>query len=73
LDALNLRRVFSAQKSEVVVLGFGNSALAQWAGLPSLAFDGDEAGSKAAKRLLRMLGLIGQSGKQPLNFWIEKN
>jgi DNA-binding LacI/PurR family transcriptional regulator len=56
-----------------MVLGFGSSLIAQWAGIPSLTYDGEAMGKAAAQRLLKILGINGQTHKQPLKFWVEEN
>lgn len=63
--AFRLRQSLS---TETTVLGFGNSLIAQWAGIPSLSYDGEALGKAAAYRLLKTLGLSGQTSKQFLNF-----
>jgi phosphate/phosphite/phosphonate ABC transporter binding protein len=66
-------RLRQALSTKTMVLGFGSSLIAQWAGIPSLTYDGEAMGKAAAQRLLKILGINGQTHKQPLKFWVEEN
>lgn len=71
--ALQLRRILDVSDSHLPVLGMGNSPLAHWAGLPSLAFDGAKLGRNAALQLLRMLNIHTPIQNEELHFWIRAN
>jgi phosphonate transport system substrate-binding protein len=55
----------------VVVTGFGNSSLAQWAKLPSLDFDKTILGRNAALRLLKLLDFASETKLEPLQCWVN--
>jgi phosphate/phosphite/phosphonate ABC transporter binding protein len=71
--ALQLRCILDASGSHLPVLSMGNSPLAHWAGLPSLAFDGTKLGRSAALQLLKMLNVPTPIQNEELHFWIQAN
>jgi phosphate/phosphite/phosphonate ABC transporter binding protein len=71
--ALHLRHTLDASNSHLPVLGIGNSSLAHWAGLPSLAFDGTRLGRSAALQLLKMLNIPPPAQNEELHFWVQAN
>lgn len=71
--ALSVRELTRERSPQLKVLGFGNSELAHWAGLPSLAFDGSAVGEAAAQRLLRSLDLPIAASNPQLRFWVCTN
>jgi LacI family sucrose operon transcriptional repressor len=72
-SAIKLRWHYIKESKSPLVLGFDNSTLAQWTGIPSLAYDAEALGQVAAQRLLKILGVSVQTQKLPLNFWVAKN
>jgi phosphate/phosphite/phosphonate ABC transporter binding protein len=71
--ALRLRDMLTTSGVPVPVLGIGNSPLACWAGLPSLAFDGKQLGRSATLRLLKMLNVPAPLQNEEVSFRVETN
>ncbi|BCL77748.1 hypothetical protein ccbrp13_02130 [Ktedonobacteria bacterium brp13] len=71
--ALHLRSFLTASGVYAPVLGIGNSSLAHWTRLPSLAFDGKKLGCSATLRLLKMLNVPAPAQIEEVCFWVETN
>ena len=69
--AESLRQCLADKNLHPLIMGMGNSFLAQWANLPSLAFDGTQLGQLAAQRLLKKLTGDPIEAKQVLRTWVE--
>jgi phosphate/phosphite/phosphonate ABC transporter binding protein len=71
--ALRLRSMLTTAGVHAPVLGIGNSPLARWTRLPSLAFDGKKLGRSATLRLLKMLNVPAPIQNEEVCFWVETN
>ncbi len=67
--ALELRECLVKQDLRPLIMGIGNSTLARWANIPSLAFDGSQLGQLAAQRLLKKLNI--DMPEIRLHTWVE--
>ena len=68
--ALKLRECLLKKDLRPLIMGIGNSALARWANIPSLTFDGSQLGQLAAQRLLKKLNIDITETKQVLRTWV---
>ncbi|QBD76378.1 phosphate/phosphite/phosphonate ABC transporter substrate-binding protein [Ktedonosporobacter rubrisoli] len=73
VTALRLQRMLKRRQGAQLVLGYGNSLIAQSAGLPSLAYDGQALGKLVAGRLLKMLNLASTDDDADVCFWVQAN
>jgi DNA-binding LacI/PurR family transcriptional regulator len=71
--ALQLRDTLTQAGINAPVMGIGNSALARWARLPSLAFNGKTLGRNATLGLLKMLNVPTPLSKEELFFAVATN
>ena len=69
--ALELREYLLKKDLRPLIMGIGNSTLARWANVPSLAFDSSQLGQLAAQRLLKKLNVDISETRQVLRTWVE--